>query len=179
MTPGDDASPAPVAPGHSLPSRRARPVAIEGVAAILVLGGMFGLVQLLVGDFVITGRLPAKDPIIGVAIGLYASSMLLGLVVRMGRGWLPAVNLAGFFALVYLAAFGQATALILGLAHVAATLALLTNRAWFSGFTDGKAEIVEPGWRQDRAVPQALSVAPPAAAGEPEAGGTSRPSGSL
>jgi hypothetical protein len=110
----------------------ARPPAIDGAAAILVFGGLFGLTQLLVGDFVITGSLPAKVPILGVAFILNAASTVLGIAIRVGRYWLPALNLAGIFAILYLLAGGPRLNLVLGLAYAIAFAILLRDRRWFA-----------------------------------------------
>lgn len=110
----------------------ARPPAIDAAAAILVFGGLFGLTQLLLGDFVITGSLPAKVPILGVAFILNAASAGLGIAIRMGRYWFPALNLAGIFAILYLLAGEQRLNIVLGLAYALAFVILLRDRGWFA-----------------------------------------------
>ena len=112
--------------------RPIRPAAVEVVAALFVFGGLFGLTQLAFGDFVITGQLPAKGPILGVAAILYAASIALGISIRTGRAWLAALNLAVVFAVVYVAAFGKSVALALGLAHGVAAILLVRVRPWFA-----------------------------------------------
>lgn len=109
-----------------------RPAAIDLSAAILVFGGLFGFSQLVVGDYVLTGSLPAKDPILGVAFIAYAVAVVLGLVIRMGRAWLPALNFALLVALLYLPAAGRPLALALVLGHAGAAIMLARNRRWFS-----------------------------------------------
>jgi hypothetical protein len=109
-----------------------RPAAIDLAAAILVFGGLFGFSQLAVGDFVLTGSLPARDPILGVATIAYAASVLLGIVVRMGRGWLPALNFALLVGLLYLPAAGRPLVLTLVLAHAVAAVILFRFRRWFT-----------------------------------------------
>jgi hypothetical protein len=108
-----------------------RPPAIDVATAILILGGLFGMSQLFVGDFVITGSLPAKDPIVGVALILYAASVVLGALVRFGRGWLPAASLAALFAILYFVAMARPANAILGLAHVIVVAVLVIHRRWF------------------------------------------------
>lgn len=118
------------APG--LDARPIRPAAVDVVAALFVFGGLFGLTQLAFGDFVITGKLPAKGPILGVAAVLYAASIALGISVRTGRAWLGALNLAVLFAVVYVAAFDKPVALALGVAHGVAVVLLIRVRPWFA-----------------------------------------------
>jgi len=110
-----------------------RPSAVDLAAAMLVLGGLVGYGQLVAGDYVVTGSLPAKDPIVGVAFIVYAASVVLGIVIRMGRGWLAAVNFAAVAAILYLPAFGRPVILLLVVAHLIAVTILLANRRWFAG----------------------------------------------
>lgn len=112
--------------------RPIRPAAVDVVAALFVFGGLFGLTQLAFGDFVITGQLPAKGPILGVAAILYAASIALGISIRTGRAWLAALNLAVLFAVVYVAAIGKPVALALGVAHGVAAVLLIRVRRWFA-----------------------------------------------
>ena len=115
-----------------------RPPAIDAAAAILVFGGLFGLTQLLVGDFAITGSLPAKVPVVGVALILNVASTIFGLTTRIGRYWLPALNLAGLFAILYLLAAGPRLNLVLGLAYALAFGLLLRERRWFAQMAAGR-----------------------------------------
>lgn len=163
------AGPGP-ASGQYGTERPARPFGVDVVAALLVFGGLFGATQLLFGDFVITGRLPARGPILGVAGILYAASISLGVAIRTGRAWLPALNLAGLFAVVYLAAFGHPVAMVLGAAHGTAVVLLFRARAWFGSMA---------GWRRSRLI---ATTPGPRSPGHPDSrsprrGGSRRPSG--
>ena len=113
-----------------------RPAAIDLAAAILVFGGLFGYGQLLTGEYIVTGSLPARDPIVGVALIAYAASVVLGIVIRMGRGWLAALNFAAVVALLYLPAFDRPVILSLVVAHLIAVAILLVNRRWFGEMAD-------------------------------------------
>jgi Mn2+/Fe2+ NRAMP family transporter len=114
----------------------ARPAAIDLAAAILVFGGLFGYGQLVAGEYVVTGSLPAKDPIVGVALVAYAASVVLGIVIRMGRGWLAALNFAAVVAILYLPAVGRPVILVLVVAHLMAVAILLVNRRWFADMAE-------------------------------------------
>jgi len=116
-----------------------RPPLVDTVAALFVFGGLFGASQLLVGDFVVTGSLPAKGPILGVAAVLYAASVILGVFVRLGRFWLPSINLAALFAVAYLPAIGQPVAVMLGAAHAVAAVILFRERRWFRAMAAWRA----------------------------------------
>ncbi len=115
----------------------ARPGTADIAAAILVLGGLFGLSQLAVGDVLVTGSLPAKGPILGVATILYLASTSLGFAVHWGRAWFPALNLAVGFALVYALGFGRSSNVVLALAYAVAAAGLLRARWWFGRSAGG------------------------------------------
>ncbi|MEO8469864.1 MAG: hypothetical protein ABI573_09375 [Chloroflexota bacterium] len=132
------------APG--LDERPIRPAAVDAVAALFVFGGLFGLTQLAFGDFVITGQLPAKGPILGVAAILYAASIALGIGIRTGRAWLAALNLAVVFAIVYVAAFGRPVSLGLGVAHGVAAVLLIRVRPWFAAMTRWRNPLAGAGF---------------------------------
>lgn len=105
--------------------------AVVAAALILLAGGLVGETQLVVGDFVVTGSLPAKGPIVGVALIVYGASIVLGASLLLGRGWLPAVNLAIVFAILYLIAAAKPLMLALGIAHAVAAALLLWQRRSF------------------------------------------------
>lgn len=109
-----------------------RPLAIDVAAAVLVFGGLFGFSQLAVGDFAVTGSLPTQVPILGVAIFMNGASVALGILIRGGRGWLPALSLAALYAVLYLAAMGRPLHVVLGVAHIAAAAILLAHHRWFA-----------------------------------------------
>ena len=140
-----------------------RPAAVDLAAAILVFGGLLGFSQLAVGAYVVTGSLPAKEPILGVAFIAYAVSIALGVLIRVGRGWLAALNFALLVALLYLPVAGRPLMLMLVLGHALAALILARHRRWFSEMrawrkpdpyglgrtrdqpSDRRASIVKPG----------------------------------
>ena len=114
---------------------------------LILLDGDAGHLIRAFGDFVVTGQLPAKDPILGVAAVLYAASIALGISIRTGRAWLGALNLAVVFAVVYVAAFGQPVALVLSVAHGLAAVILVRVRPWFAAVAR---------WRDPAVVARAL-----------------------
>ncbi|MBI3745026.1 MAG: hypothetical protein HY264_00585 [Chloroflexi bacterium] len=87
----------------------------------------------------VTGSLPARGPILGVAAVLYAASVILGAFVRLGRFWLPSINLAALFAVAYLPAIGQPVAVLLGAAHAVAAVILFRERRWFGAMAAWRA----------------------------------------
>lgn len=115
----------------------ARPAAVDVAAAILVFGGLFGFSQLVVGDFAITGSLPTRVPIAGVAVVLYGASVILGVSIRNRAGWLPAISLAALFAFLYFSAPGRLVNVTLGLAHLGVVGVLAVHRRWFEAAARG------------------------------------------
>ena len=160
-----------------------RPFLVDAVAALFVFGGLFGASQMLLGDFIVTGSLPAKGPILGVAAFLYAASVILGIFLRLGRYWLPSINLAALFAVAYLPAFGQPVAVVLGAAHAIAAVALYRERGWFTAMAAWRANVqptaigAEPGGATPGS-PWAASRRSPAPAPPTRRQGRRRPPGS-
>jgi hypothetical protein len=111
-----------------------RPAAIDLVAAILVFGGLFGFSQLVVGDYVLTGSLPAKDPILGVALSPTAwpsSSARHPDVARLATGPEPPPRRSSTSRRL------PAAVLALVLGHAGAAVILVLNRRWFSEMAVG------------------------------------------
>ncbi|MCI0584562.1 MAG: hypothetical protein L0227_17015 [Chloroflexi bacterium] len=122
-----------------------RPAAVDLAAAILVFGGLFGFVQLALGAYVVTGSLPAKGPIVGVSVIAYATSIVLGIAIRAGRAWLPALNFAVLVALLYLPAASRPLPLALALGHGLAAVLLAGRRRWFTDVATWRRAPDRPG----------------------------------
>jgi hypothetical protein len=106
-----------------------RPPAVELAAAILIIGGILGLAGALGG----AAYLPAGSGLLlAVTLALDIASILVGVLIRMGRLWILDVNyvaIVGFLDL--LAAGGSPIALIRGIGEVAVVVILLVYRPWF------------------------------------------------
>jgi hypothetical protein len=106
-----------------------RPPAVELAAAILIIGGILGLAGAVGG----TASLPAGTGLLlAVTLALDIASILVGVLIRMGRLWILDVNyvaIIGFLDL--LAAGGSPIALIRGIGEVAVVVILLVYRPWF------------------------------------------------
>jgi len=121
----------PDTPADETVERPARPVAVELAAAVLIIGGMVGLIERLAAtpDF-------ANRP--GVAIGLALSTLLdlvlivVGLLVRTGRGWVVAINVLAVATFVYLTAGLNPVALFFAAVYGALFALVLANRPWFA-----------------------------------------------
>ena len=114
------------APGTLRPSR---PAVVELAAAILIVGGVIGLVGLVTR---LSNIPPGLEPFLALTVALDVSSIAVGLLVRSGRLWILAVNyvaVLGFLDL--LASGGSPLALMLGLADVVVVVILVLNKPWF------------------------------------------------
>jgi hypothetical protein len=113
-------------PGSPPPSR---PVAVELAAALLIVGGVINLIG---GISSIPGLPAGAVPLFVVTVALAIASIVIGLLVRLGRAWLVAVNLAavlGFLDL--LAAGGSPLSLMLGISDILVVVILFRNKPWF------------------------------------------------
>jgi hypothetical protein len=121
------------------PSRPARPVAIELAAAVLIVGGMVGLIERLAA-----ARDYGDEP--GVAAGLALSTLLdgllivVGLLVRAGRGWVLGINVLAIATFVYFTAALNPVALFFAAVYGAMLVMLLVNRPWFDEIRAWRAE---------------------------------------
>ena len=117
--------------------RPARPVLVELAAALLIVGGALGLV----GAFTAAPSLPpGTGSLVVLAVVLDIGAIVAGVLVRLGRWWVVAVNyvaVLGFLDLV--ASGGSALALLRGVADVVVVVILVLNRPWFDAFAAWRA----------------------------------------
>ncbi len=106
-----------------------RPATIELAAAILIVGGVLGLVGIIAA----APDLPAGTaPLLVATVALYVGSVVVGALVRYGRAWIVAVNyvaVLGFLDLM--AAAGSGLALLLGIADILVVVILFLTKPWF------------------------------------------------
>jgi hypothetical protein len=113
----------------SLNERFPRPPAVELAAAILIVGGVLGLMGAIAGA---SSLPPGTELLVAATIALDIASIAVGVLIRMGRLWLLDVNyvaVVGFLDLT--AAASSPLALILGLADAAVVVILILYRPWF------------------------------------------------
>jgi hypothetical protein len=108
-----------------------RPASIELAAAVMLVAGAFGLAQTLFGDVSIAGSAGLASPIVTIALTLDVLSIVTGALIRTGRWWTVCLNVAAVFAFLYLAAFPDPVAIVLGLSQAVVVAVLLRQRAWF------------------------------------------------
>lgn len=134
MRPMPDAAEPPVEPTPA-----PRPAPIELAAAILIVGGGLGLF----GAVAAAADLPpGTEPLLVITVVLDIGSIVIGVLIRMARAWVVAINyvaVLGFLDLM--AAGGSGLALILGVADILVVILLLVYKPWFDerrAFRDGR-----------------------------------------
>lgn len=131
MTAGSDANPPP--------DRPPRPARVELAAAILIVGGLVGIVGTLVP--LVSGA-AVDDPFLLLGLGLNLASMAVGAVLRTGRLWLVALNYAAVVAFLDLLGGSRNPAsLMLGLGELVVVVILLADKPWFDAIGEWRTEI--------------------------------------
>lgn len=116
----------------------ARPAAVELAAALLIVGGTTGLIGLLVSA---SSRPPGTEPFVALTLILDVGAVVLGLLIRLGRFWILAVNFAAVVGFIdLLGAGGSPLALMLGVADIAVVVILFLYRPWFDAMRERRAD---------------------------------------
>ncbi len=106
-----------------------RPAAVELAAALLIVGGVINLIG---GLSSIPSLPPGVEPLFALTIALAIGSIVVGLLVRLGRFWLVAVNLAAVLGFLDLLGAGASPlSLMLGLADIVVVVILFRHKPWF------------------------------------------------
>lgn len=126
----------------SLPDPPRRPLLVEFTTAVLVVGGVFGFLQKVANPLVPAPSALAFDPILMVALALDGLSIVAGVLMRSGRSWVVAANVAAVFAFLNLTLLNvQGTAF--GALYLVVVAACFLSRDWFSAMADWRAAVVE------------------------------------
>jgi len=122
--------------------RPSRPALVELAAAMLIAGGVVGLLQVAAAS---SGVPAGAEPFRAGAVALDAGSVALGLVVRTGRAWLVAVNYAAVLGFLDLLGAGASPlSLMLGLADILIVGILLATKPWFDATRSWRADVTGP-----------------------------------
>ena len=115
-----------------------RPGAVELAGAILIVTGAIGLF----GSLATASRLPSGgEPFLALTLALDLGSIVLGLLVRLGRFWILAVNYAAVLGFIDLLGAGASPlSLMLGLADIAVVVILFVHKPWFDVMRQQRAE---------------------------------------
>lgn len=124
-----------------LPGRPARPGLIELAAALLIVGGVLGVVGFFTSTVSDTSGL---DSLSLLTLGLNLAQIAVGLVVRVGRLWLVAVNYVAVLAFLDLLASGVSPlALMLAVAEILVVVILFAQRPWFDAMRAWRASVAD------------------------------------
>jgi hypothetical protein len=124
--------------------RPARPVSIEAGAAILIVGGGFGLVQSAMFDLPDLGPDTGIPAAVVVGLVLDLVSIALGVFLRRGRYWVVCLNLTALYAFLYLSSFPNPLGIVLGLADLYVVGVISYHRRWFDAMRAWRASLPLP-----------------------------------
>ena len=109
-----------------LPSR---PAPVELAAALLIVGGVINVLSAAANLSTVP---PGTEPFFALTLALAIGSIVVGLLVRLGRAWLVAVNYAAVLGFLDLLGAGASPlALMLGLAEIIVVVILFRYKPWF------------------------------------------------
>ena len=109
--------------------RPARPAAVELAAALLIVGGA---INVLSAASNISSIPPGTEPFFALTVALAIGSIVVGLLVRLGRSWIVAVNYAAVLGFLDLLGAGASPlALMLGVADIIVVVILFRHKPWF------------------------------------------------
>lgn len=124
------------------PPRPSRPALVELAAALLIVGGVLGVI----GFF--AGPAPGPDGLGALSIltlVLNLAQVAVGFAIRVGRLWLLAVNYVAVLAFLDLLASGASpVALMLAVAEIVVVAILFAQRPWFDAMRDWRARAATP-----------------------------------
>ena len=109
--------------------RPSRPAAVELAAALLIVGGV---INVLSAASNLSSIPPGTEPFFALTLALAIGSIIVGVLVRLGRVWLVAVNFAAVLGFLDLLGAGASPlALMLGLADIIVVVILFRHKPWF------------------------------------------------
>lgn len=115
-----------------------RPAAVELAGALLIVGGAAGLLGALSSA---SGLPPGTEAFLVLTVALDVGAIALGLLVRLGRLWLVAVNYAAVLGFIDLLGAGASPlALVLGLADIVVVVILFVHKPWFDAIRRRRQE---------------------------------------
>jgi hypothetical protein len=106
-------------------------VLVELASAILVVGGLVGILNSIEVAMRLAEAGPGVEPIAGLTLGIGLVSVVLGILTRYGRAWLVTLNVVAIAAFLELTS-GAMTGLLFGGLDVFVVVVLLLHRPWFA-----------------------------------------------
>ena len=111
--------------------RPPRPAWVELAAAMLVVSGATSLIQTVSAFASLADRTTPSEPLFLLSIAIGIGTVVLGILVRYGRAWLVAVNVAAIAGFLELTS-GTPQGLVLGALDVIVVAILVSQRPWFA-----------------------------------------------
>jgi hypothetical protein len=140
-----------VATGGEPPPRPARPGLVELAAAIMIVTGALGLFAALAFS---RGLPPGSEVIFISTIVIGVGSIVLGLLIRVGRMWFLTINYAAVLGFLDLLNAGTSPlSLMLGLSDLVVVGILISHKAWFDAMRDWRAALRADPNEQSRVSP--------------------------
>ena len=123
------------------PERPRRPVGVEIAAAIMIVSGALGTLVSIEAAVQLSDQGTFDEPLAALSIAIGVATLVLGLLVRVGRAWLIAVNVAAVAGFLEITS-GSAIGLLFGVLDVAVVALLVRDRPWFTrpGEDDGAGD---------------------------------------
>ena len=107
----------------------ARSAAVELAAAILIVGGAISVLSAVSN---LSSLPPGVESIVALTVALAIGSIIVGVLVRLGRFWIAAVNYAAVLGFLDLLGAGASPlALMHGLSNVRVVVILFRDKSWF------------------------------------------------
>jgi hypothetical protein len=107
-------------------------VGVEIAAAIMIVSGVIATLTSIEAAMTFSAEGQLDQPLAVASIAFGVATVVLGLLVRVGRAWLVAVNvaaIAGFLEIIS----GTAAGWLFGALDVAVVVLLMLDRPWFTG----------------------------------------------
>ena len=124
-----------------------RPLIVELATAVLIVGGAFGIILRIIDPLVISDGLPTIDPIFVISLGLDLLSIAAGLLLRSGRTWIVAANVAALFAFLNLTLLNP-VGVAFGGVYLFVVVATFLARDWFRAMADWRVAVAQDRLRR-------------------------------
>lgn len=119
--------------------RPGRPVAIEIASAILIVAGVFRIVAILSALAAPTGTVVVSSGVVAAETALQLLTIAIGVLARLGRGWIAAVNVVAVLAFIELLNLPSVVSLAFGVLFGFAFAAIYLNKPWFDAMRAWRA----------------------------------------
>ena len=120
-----------------------RPVLIELVSALLVVGGAVNLLLSIQVLLILARQGTPIGALAAITIALATASLAMGIAIRFGRGWIVTINVAAVLGFLELLS-GDPVGLTFGAIDVFIVIALAREKPWFDWLAERRAA-AEPG----------------------------------